>query len=357
MSGSPDNEAVVLGMWAEYDREGMTGVPRWAADDAVWRPHSSKRARVPLDRRLPHLRRGGDRARDPRRLDPARRSGRTTTSSRSAGGCGCARAACSRTRGCTGSHLPRVRDGKVHWTASSPDLGAAAGRRRAARAAPTRRTWRCTARRTWTDARWSTTSARPARGSRGAPSTCGSSRRRSSPTRARCRRSRRRRPTSRARSLEERAAFSLTLNAINFGSGWFPTLRKPAGPVGLPHGRGRPARPRAVDGGELARDRDAGGRGDVRAGPGARADGAVHARAARARRARSRVEYFGRFLGLVRSAEGSAERLAETLATWPTWHDVSSYEGERVPFYKRAQIAAADLAPGGHRAGRRTSIG
>ena len=28
---------------------------------------------------------------------------------------------------------------------------------------------------------------------------------------------------------EERAAFSLTLNAINFGSGWFPTLRKPPG--------------------------------------------------------------------------------------------------------------------------------
>ena len=29
------------------------------------------------------------------------------------------------------------------------------------------------------------------------------------------------------------------------------------------------------------------------------------------------VEYFGRFLGPVSSAEGSAERLAETLATWP----------------------------------------
>ena len=27
-------------------------------------------------------------------------------------------------------------------------------------------------------------------------------------------------------ALEERAAFSLTLDAINFGSGWFPTLRK-----------------------------------------------------------------------------------------------------------------------------------
>ena len=34
-------------------------------------------------------------------------------------------------------------------------------------------------------------------------------------------------------TLEERAAFSLTLNAINFGSGWFPTLRKPAGLSGF----------------------------------------------------------------------------------------------------------------------------
>src|SRR5918995_6710286 len=33
--------------------------------------------------------------------------------------------------------------------------------------------------------------------------------------------------------LEERAAFSLTLNAINFGSGWFPTLRKAPGMSGF----------------------------------------------------------------------------------------------------------------------------
>src|SRR3954447_7933873 len=32
---------------------------------------------------------------------------------------------------------------------------------------------------------------------------------------------------------ETRAAFSLQLNAINFGSGWFPTLRKPAGLSGF----------------------------------------------------------------------------------------------------------------------------
>src|SRR4051812_7722586 len=32
---------------------------------------------------------------------------------------------------------------------------------------------------------------------------------------------------------ETRAAFSLQLNAINFGSGWFPTLRKPQGLSGF----------------------------------------------------------------------------------------------------------------------------
>src|SRR4051794_17153808 len=32
---------------------------------------------------------------------------------------------------------------------------------------------------------------------------------------------------------ETRAAFSLQLNAINFGSGWFPTLNKPAGLSGF----------------------------------------------------------------------------------------------------------------------------
>ena len=34
-------------------------------------------------------------------------------------------------------------------------------------------------------------------------------------------------------SDEERAAFSLQLNAVNFGSGWFPTLRKPPGLSGF----------------------------------------------------------------------------------------------------------------------------
>jgi Potential Queuosine, Q, salvage protein family len=147
-------------------------------------------------------------------------------------------------------------------------------------------------------------------------------------------------------SLEQRAAFSLTLNAINFGSGWFPTLRKPGGLSGF----------RTIEAGLRARgpwtaaELLAIGTPEVAAtfgqDPGHELM-ALFTRALRELGDRVEVEYFGRFLGLVRSAEGSAERLAETLASWPTWHDVSSHDGARVPFYKRAQIAAADLALAG----------
>ena len=95
--------------------------------------------------------------------------------------------------------------------------------------------------------------------------------------------------------------------------------------------------------GELARVDAARGRRDVRRpGPGARADGPVRPRAARARRARAR-----RARRLVPRARprggGSAEALAERLGALPTWRDVSPYDGEPVPFFKRAQLAAADL--------------
>ena len=148
---------------------------------------------------------------------------------------------------------------------------------------------------------------------------------------------------------ETRAAFLLTLNAINFGSGWFPTLRKRAGPVRLPHGRGGAARrfattargPRA----ELRRDRRTRDRRRARPGPRARADGAVRRRAARARPACPRRAR-RRLLALARRGDGSAERSPRPgdLA------DVARRLALRrrpVPFYKRAQIAAADLASAG----------
>jgi hypothetical protein len=60
-----------------------------------------------------------------------------------------------------------------------------------------------------------------------------------------------------------------------------------------------------------------------------------------------RDEEGGSFLALARSGDGSAQRLAARLASWPGWRDVSPYDGERIPFFKRAQIAAADLALAG----------
>jgi Potential Queuosine, Q, salvage protein family len=143
-------------------------------------------------------------------------------------------------------------------------------------------------------------------------------------------------------TLEERAAFSLTLNAINFGSGWFPTLRKAPGLSGFRtieaglRARGpwtaeelcelEPAEVAATFGQDPAHELMT-----------------LFTRALRELGEQLTVEYFGRFLGLVNSADGSAERLAETLARWPTWRDVSTYDGRPVPFFKRAQIAAADL--------------
>jgi hypothetical protein len=62
---------------------------------------------------------------------------------------------------------------------------------------------------------------------------------------------------------------------------------------------------------------------------------------------RVRDEHAGSFLALARSGDGSAVALAEHLASWPTWQDVSPYDGRDIKLFKRAQIAAADVALAG----------
>ena len=146
--------------------------------------------------------------------------------------------------------------------------------------------------------------------------------------------------------LEDRAAFSLTLNAINFGSGWFPTLRKAPGMSGFrtveaglrAHGPWSADELAAMTREEIA--------AAVGQDPGHELMGhfAVHLRELGER---VRDEHDGSFLNLALSGDGSAVALVERLASWPTWRDVSTYDGDEVPFYKRAQIAAADLALAG----------
>jgi hypothetical protein len=142
---------------------------------------------------------------------------------------------------------------------------------------------------------------------------------------------------------EARAAFGLQLNTVNFGSGWFPTLRKPAGLSGF----------RTVEAGirrrgpwtaeELTRV----GAAEAASAFGGQDPGhelmALFARALNELGEHVLAEHGGSFLALARAGDGSAVALAEHLASLPTWHDVSPYDGARVPFFKRAQLAAADL--------------
>lgn len=56
------------------------------------------------------------------------------------------------------------------------------------------------------------------------------------------------------------------------------------------------------------------------------------------------ARFGGSFTALVAAAEGSAARLLEHLGQMPFYQDVARYRGFSVPFYKRAQITASDLA-------------
>ena len=149
---------------------------------------------------------------------------------------------------------------------------------------------------------------------------------------------------------ERRAAFQITLNAINFGSGWFPTLRKRTGMSGF----------RTIEAGLRTRGpwtaEELAGIGveEVAAALGQDPEHelmGLFGTALRELGARVRLEHGGAFLALARSHE-TAEGLATELAGWPTWHDVSPYGDLEVPFFKRAQIAAADLALAGLAPGR-----
>lgn len=54
-------------------------------------------------------------------------------------------------------------------------------------------------------------------------------------------------------------------------------------------------------------------------------------------------DYQGSFLNFINAASGSAAWMTEHLARLPQFRDVHEYKGSPVAFYKRAQIAAADL--------------
>ncbi len=146
-------------------------------------------------------------------------------------------------------------------------------------------------------------------------------------------------------------AYVLSLESVNFGSGWFPRLRKRPGrsgyytvALGLKE-RFEAAGPwsaeelNALETAELARilGQDAGD-------PDVAELLSLFTRALRDLGRLVRDRHGGRFAALVAEAGGSAQTLVALLARMPFFRDVGRYAELEVPFYKRAQLAAADLA-------------
>jgi hypothetical protein len=146
------------------------------------------------------------------------------------------------------------------------------------------------------------------------------------------------------------AAFWLTLDAINFGSGWFPTLRKRerrSGYFTIEAGvRERFERCGPWSATELEQISPA----EIAGALGQDADHELMAVFAHALNDLGRHlarEHGGRFELLLDAAGGSAEALVNLLAGWECFADRSTYDELELPFLKRAQIAAADLARAG----------
>ena len=146
---------------------------------------------------------------------------------------------------------------------------------------------------------------------------------------------------------EQLAAFWLTLDAINFGSGWFPTLAKRPGRSGYftvatgvrerfeAHGPWSAEELAALTPAEVA--------ATFSQDPGHELMG-LYAASLNDLGRHISDEFGGKFSVPVDAAAGSALALVKGLAGWRSFADSSTYEGIEVPFLKRAQITAADLA-------------
>ena len=141
-------------------------------------------------------------------------------------------------------------------------------------------------------------------------------------------------------SADEVAHFVLVLDSINFGSGWFPTLRKRPGMSGY-----RTLEASLIDfwrtsGGWRVDELRALTGPDVAAVLGQEPSHELMGLYAEALRDLGRFLGARRALDLVADAGGSAERLAELLAAGMAFYDDAA-------FWKRAQIVPNDLALAG----------
>jgi putative queuosine salvage protein len=150
---------------------------------------------------------------------------------------------------------------------------------------------------------------------------------------------------------ESLAAWVLCLDGLNFGSGWFPHLKKREGQSGYRtvetrlrerFERSGPIDARTMRGIDARAIADLLGQTPVT--PPVDALMELYARALRELGERVQSRAGGSFAGFVEEAGGSAAALVRNLVAMPLWRDVAHYDGQTVPFLKRAQITVSDLA-------------
>jgi hypothetical protein len=151
--------------------------------------------------------------------------------------------------------------------------------------------------------------------------------------------------------VEGMAAYVLCLDALNFGSGWFPHLKKRPGMSGYRTVEAalrerferagawsarelRAMEPRALA--ELL--------GQTPLAPPIDALVELWGRALRELGECVQLRAAGSFAGFVEEAGGSAAELVRRLVAMPLWRDAARHDGQLVPFLKRAQLAVSDLA-------------
>jgi hypothetical protein len=157
-------------------------------------------------------------------------------------------------------------------------------------------------------------------------------------------------------SVTETVAFVVALDAVNFGSGWFPVLRKRPGMSGY-HTVATAFREHGAPTASWLAGIDTAGCCELFGQDPAEPSAELMARFAEAWNQLGRLlldRYDGEAVHLVEAAGGSAEHLVGLLREAAHFDDRRTWRGLDVPFYKRAQIAAADLhaALGGEGPGR-----
>jgi Queuosine salvage protein len=145
---------------------------------------------------------------------------------------------------------------------------------------------------------------------------------------------------------EQGVAYVLCLDAINFGSGWWPTIRKPPGYSGyrtIAAGLTERFRAEGAWSAQMLMKLSASQLADV-LGQDPRHPLMGQFAASLANVGRHVLdEHGGSFAAVADAAGGSAVALADRLARWDAFADESPYRKRQIAFFKRAQLAAADL--------------